>query len=310
MELTPPTKEQREMIFKEINLNSEQLKRDTSSLKDWLRSQPHLPHDLDDKVLASFIVGCKNSLERSKQILDAYLTNRTSCPEFYGSRDPCNPTFRRQNKLFQYIVLPGMTPEGYRVSIYRMKSADISVADFNLTTNAIKVLSSFDVRFHEDNYWAGDVIIIDCKHFTFRHLQSVTSLPLLKKYVHCGNESLPVRFKKIIFINLSSVIEPVLSLVKLILKQKFVQRMITTTEDYPFLYDHVPKEILPDEYGGKAGQIEYLNDCWQQKVESYREWFLQDTNRKVDESKRPEKSVYKSKQLFGIEGSFKTLTLD
>uniref|UniRef100_A0A1B6IBB7 CRAL-TRIO domain-containing protein n=1 Tax=Homalodisca liturata TaxID=320908 RepID=A0A1B6IBB7_9HEMI len=309
MELTPPTKEQLERIFKDINLNSSQLQRDTKSLKDWLLSQPHLPHDLDDRMLTTFIVGCKNSLERSKQILDAYLSNRTSCPEFYSSRDPCDPTFRQRNKFFQYIVLPGMTPEGYRVSIYRMNPIPDDGNDFNLTTNAIKVLSSYDVRFHEDNYWAGDIIIIDCRHFTFRQLQAVT-LPVLKKYVHCGNESLPVRYKKIIFINLSSIIEPVLSIVKRILKQKFVQRMITTTEDYPFLFDHVPREMLPDEYGGSAGQVDSLNDSWQQKVESYQEWFLQDMNRKVDESKRPEKSVYKPKQLFGIEGSFKTLTID
>lgn len=54
--------------------------------------------DLDDTLLASFLVGSKNSLERSKHILDTYLTNRTTCPDFYQSRDPCDEDFRKVNK--------------------------------------------------------------------------------------------------------------------------------------------------------------------------------------------------------------------
>lgn len=42
-------------------------------------------------------------------------------------------------------------------------------------------------------------------------------------------ESLPVRYKKIIFINLSAVGEPVVNMVKKVLKQKFVQRVSIRT---------------------------------------------------------------------------------
>lgn len=55
----------------------------------------------------------------------------------------------------------------------------------------------------------------------------------------------------------------------------------------------------------------HVSDAWQLKMESYRGWFLKDMKRQVDESLRPEKSKYKPKeQLFGIEGSFKTLSID
>lgn len=89
----------------------------------------------------------------------------------------------------QYFVLPKMTPEGYRVSVFCMQSADVSSSDFNLRLNAIKVLSSFDVRLLEETYWAGDIIVLNCKHFGLKHLQSVATLPLLKKYIHCANVS-------------------------------------------------------------------------------------------------------------------------
>lgn len=56
----------------------------------------------------------------------------------------------------------------------------------------------------------------------------------------------------------------------------------------------------------------YFSDSWQTKIESYQDWFLKDMTRKVDESKRPEKSNAKPKQLpvFGTEGSFRKLTID
>lgn len=50
-------------------------------------------------ILASFIMGSKNSIERSKQLLDSYLTNRTSCPDFFANRDPCDPAIVKHSKL-------------------------------------------------------------------------------------------------------------------------------------------------------------------------------------------------------------------
>lgn len=90
----------------------------------------------------------------------------------------------------QYFVLPKMTPEGYRVSVFRLQSPDLSAADIDLRLNAIKVLSSYDTRFQEENYWAGDVIIVDFENFSLKHLQAVTVLPLLRKYMHCANVSI------------------------------------------------------------------------------------------------------------------------
>ncbi|XP_054278213.1 alpha-tocopherol transfer protein-like [Macrosteles quadrilineatus] len=311
MELVPPSRETLKNIFQSINLNTEQHRRDTELLKTWLNSQPHLPHDLDDSLLSSFLVGCKNSLERAKTALDSYLTNRTTCPDFYQHRDPCDPAFRKMSRVVRYVTLPRMTTEGYRVTIYSLVSPDTPAKDIDLCLNASKVLCSYDVRFLEDPFWAGDVIVIDSKNYTLTQLPALMVLPVLKKYIHCVTNTLPVRFKKIIFINMSPVVEIILKTIKPLLKQKIAQRIIATSEDHKFLYNHVPQDILPEEYGGKAGKLTELNDAWQLKVESYREWFLNDMKRKVDESLRPEKSKYKPKeQMFGVEGSFKTLTID
>lgn len=49
----------------------------------------------EDITLGGFIVGSKNSLQRAKQLLDNYFTNRNAVPEFYSNRDPLNEEIQK-----------------------------------------------------------------------------------------------------------------------------------------------------------------------------------------------------------------------
>lgn len=41
---------------------------------------------------------------------------------------------------------------------------------------------------------------------------------------------------------------------------------VTTTQDHRFLYNHIPQDILPDEYGGDAGKIDDLNGLYLKRL--------------------------------------------
>lgn len=72
----------------------------------------------------------------------------------------------------------------------------------------------------------------------------------------------------------------------------------------------IPAEILPNELGGKAGPLMELHNKQVKKLESYRDWFLEEQdNCRVDESKRAGKGRTAT-DLFGVEGSFKKLDID
>lgn len=45
--------------------------------------------------------------------------------------------------------------------------------------------------------------------------------------------------------------------------------------DIETLYDHVPKEYLPKEYGGSAGTIEEIGNYWKDKMIDSRELILE-----------------------------------
>jgi hypothetical protein len=87
--------------------------------------------------------------------------------------------------------------------------------------------------------------------------------------------------------------------------------------------------LLPEEYGGNAGPvaklicrkinifseqrcvtaIDFILGAYAKELLEYNDWFLADANSGVDEKKRPGKPKT-SQDLFGLEGSFKQLTVD
>lgn len=59
------------------------------------------------------------------------------------------------------------------------------------------------------------------------------------------------------------------------------------------LYEHIPKEILPEEYGGDAGPISDITKRWEEKFLEYREYFVED-----DKFERIESEVLKENKSF------------
>lgn len=75
------------------------------------------------------------------------------------------------------------------------------------------------------------------------------------------------------------------------------------------LYQHIPKSLLPTEYGGDAGPIQDIIDQWEKKILEYRDYFLEEKNYGTDEKKRPGKPK-NAENLFGVDGSFRKLNVD
>ncbi|XP_032691515.1 alpha-tocopherol transfer protein-like isoform X1 [Odontomachus brunneus] len=306
MLLIQPTDEMSKQIRVGLNENPMTRDKDVEIIKEWLAKQPHLPHFDDDQRIMTFLRGCNFSLERCKKKLDMYFTMRAALPEFFADRDVTRPVMQDVVKVVQVPVLPGLTKEGNRVVL--MRGVDKDLPTPNVTEAMKLVLMIGDVRLREESHGvAGDIYILDAAVATPTHFAKFTP-PLVKKFLVCVQEAYPAKLKQVHVVNVSPFVDTILNFVKPFLKEK-VRERIFMHSNINTLYEYVPKDILPTEYGGDAGPIQVIHEKWLKKLEEYKPWFAQQETMKANESLRPDKPKTHD-DLFGLDGSFRQLMID
>lgn len=306
MTLVQPSPEMQIHIRKALNEDVDRRQSDLEHIKEWLTKQPHLPDSWDDERIMTFLRGCKFSLEKTKRKLDMYFTMRTACPEFFSNRDVTRPELQHIAQLAHIPPLPGLTPDGKRIIVMRGKDKDIETPP--LADVAKLVLMIGDVRLAaEETGVAGDVYILDASVASASHFSKV-SPSLAKKFLVCVQEAYPVKLKEVHVVNVSPLVDTIVQFVKPFIKEK-IRNRIHLHSSFESLHQMIPKDILPEEYGGTAGKIQEFHDAWMKKLEEYGPWFKAQEDLKADESKRPGKPTNYD-DLFGIDGSFRQLAID
>lgn len=146
----------------------------------------------------------------------------------------------------------------------------------------------------------GDVPIFDMTGFTYRHVTKLT-LSTLRCYMKFTQEAFPVRLKQIHLINVSPVLSKVLFVLRPFMKAKVRDLLNFHSPDSTTLYEHVPQELLPTEYGGKAGSMCDIKKNFVRDVEKNRDYLIDDNYWK------PRDSNNNASQL---ESNLRTLSID
>lgn len=165
-----------------------------------------------------------------------------------------------------------------------------------------------DVRLAEEAIGiAGDIFILDASVASPTHFAKF-SPAVVKKFFIAVQEAYPVKVKEVHVINVSSIVDTIMNFVKPFIKEK-IRNRITFHSDMESLYKCVPKDLLPNEYGGKAGKLSDLNQQWKEKLSEYTTWFKDQESKKSNESLRPG-APKTSDELFGMDGTFRQLSID
>nr|XP_049699437.1 alpha-tocopherol transfer protein isoform X2 [Helicoverpa armigera]XP_049699438.1 alpha-tocopherol transfer protein isoform X2 [Helicoverpa armigera]XP_049699439.1 alpha-tocopherol transfer protein isoform X2 [Helicoverpa armigera] len=304
--LVQPKGELWERIRVELNENVNTRDQDLAAIKEWLRKQPHLPDEWEDRCLLTFLRGCSFSLEKCKRKLDMYFTMRAACPEFFTNRDITRPELMDLMSRAQGPTMPGLTPSGKRVTICRGLDKNLDTHQLN---DAFKIAMMIgDVRLMEEiKGVAGDVYILDASIVAPSHLGKI-SPSALKKFFICVQEAYPIKLKEVHVVNATPLIDALFNIIKPFLKEKMRKR-IHFHSSFTALHEYVPKELLPEEYGGTGCSLDEINNAWVKKLEEYRDWFKKQESIKADEALRPGKPTNYD-ELFGIDGSFRQLSID
>lgn len=93
------------------------------------------------------------------------------------------------------------------------------------------------------------------------------------------------------------------------LKKELMDMIHVHTSMDTFIEKFIPKEIMPNEYGGAAGTVKEIIDRVYGDVRNSQAFFTEEESRRVNEKLRPGKPKTES-DIFGTEGNFKQLQFD
>lgn len=289
-----------------MNEKPERIQEDIALLRQWIAKSPHLRSRIDDQFLVAFLRGC---LERAKEKLDMFYTVRTMSPELIRTRDPLDPKTREIIRMGVGVPLPFTDgPDAPRVLLIRPAAYDpprITIEE----VIRVSTMANDIMMLEDDNFViAGQVGILDLSNVTVNHFLQFTP-SFVKKMTMMSQEASPLRQKGFHYINTPNGFELVFNMFKNFMSEKNKSRLYVHGSDLESLYKHVPRRLLPQEYGGEAGPIQNIIDYWEQKIIAYRDYFLEEDQYGTDEKKRPGRPK-NAETLFGVEGSFRKLEVD
>ncbi|XP_067008098.1 alpha-tocopherol transfer protein-like [Anabrus simplex] len=164
-----------------------------------------------------------------------------------------------------------------------------------------------DIRLLEDTC-LSDILVFDLTGFTMVHLAQHT-LPLLKKFMFVGQKAFPIRQRAVHIIYTPPFVDKILLLFKPLMKEKLIKRLYLHPQGLGSLFEHVPRSLFPEDYGGDQPSLREIQETWGKKLFNNREFFIKEENVFTDESKRPGKAC-RAEDIFGMEGSFRSLSID
>ncbi|XP_017866490.1 PREDICTED: alpha-tocopherol transfer protein-like [Drosophila arizonae] len=306
-EIRPISAELRQVAETELNEVPSRLPDDLKALRDWLAKQPHLKARQDAQFLVAFLRGCKFSLEKAKSKLDYFYTLKTMMPEVFANRemDERNIAVCRAGT---YVRLPKpFGPGGPRIQL-----TDYS----NFESNGFKLIDLFRyqttlleqlVREDDNAVISGTIEIINMSKMSLS-LVAQMDISLIKKMGVFADKGTPIRLKGVHLVNCPKEAITVLNLGRSLMPAK-LQSRFHVHRNMEELSQIIPREYMPEEYGGSNGRIADIVAQAEQDMLSYSNYLKEESNYGVDEQLRPGKRLT-ADSLFGIEGSFRKLDID
>ncbi|KDR08116.1 alpha-tocopherol transfer protein-like isoform X2 [Zootermopsis nevadensis] len=290
-----------EEFSKNINMKQEHIE----YLRNWMSKQPHLPSEVTDEQLILFLHSCQNHLEACKRTIQAYYKIRSNSPEIFGNRDPNGHDVQQVLSILEFAVLPKKDQHGNAVMAVRF--SDLDVTKFSHSGALKTYFMVQDVFMLENGTVPGYVFLMDPKGCRFEHLSRLT-LSYTKMYAEYIQDAFPGNVVANHFLNANYVTKAMMAMLKPFLKSCMSRKIFIHTS-MNTLYDHVSKDALPKEYGGKLDSLTTYHKMMVAQLGHYRNWFQEEETFLMDESKRPEKQK-DERRVLDNEHSTKMLEID
>ncbi|CAL7938441.1 unnamed protein product [Xylocopa violacea] len=251
-----------------------------AEIRQWIMENEDLHAPTDDFFILRFLRACKFNTEKTKSKLRNYHKQRTNLPEWYSERDPFLPELEEFFDLGVLLPLRKLDNEGRMVVIIRAAVHSPSRHKMSDMLKASLMILDLALRDHEPVTIHGITAILDIGGITYEH---VLQLPpnVIKNLVHAWQGCYPVRIYSLDFINAHRFVNAVLNIFRSFMNNKLKQRVHTHARGKLKLYESLPINILPEEYGGSNGTVKELSEYWKRAARENREWFAEEEKYKL-----------------------------
>lgn len=205
--------------------------------------------------------------EKAQQLLVLNLEVREQNPVLFLNRDILSEELQQAARTMTFIPMSKPTSKLQNVNIMHLADEDPNSYDVVGITRLIHAI--FDARFvmcEGSELTCGEIGICDMKGFSFRHmLKAIRHTSIMSGHMKYSEEAMPTKIIQNHFINCSSIVHRLMTIFKPFMKQETIDTIKFHVE-MDTLYEYVPRELLPNEYGGTAGSLSDLHDEWQEKL--------------------------------------------
>ncbi|XP_046964296.1 alpha-tocopherol transfer protein-like [Vanessa cardui] len=294
-------------IRKQYNLDKPgQMKEAISILHNWVQQQQHFKKkDFSDFYYEAVIIGCKGSIERAKNQIDKICTFRTLLPQFFQD---CNAKtdFADLHEIVHTAILPKLTDDHYRVQINKFTVNVIKPSQF-MDYYRYNVIQAEYIKAHD--YLNGFIIVIDLSETNMVDFVSKISPTELRQILTIHMEGYGVKIKAIHIISASKLVSTLVSILKQVLSTKMGDR-INVHKNFEEIHNHLPKEILPEDFGGNERSLKVLQQEWLDVLSSEEHIrHMQVVNAAGTDENFRRKDCFND-QYAGMPGTFRMLSVD
>ncbi|CAH2266262.1 jg17823 [Pararge aegeria aegeria] len=277
---------------------------DIAKLRQWVKTQPHLPEEhITDLDLILAYHCCNRSSELAKQVLDLNLTLRTLFNNYFKNRK-VDAEIEQNVKDIVLTTLPMRTSEGYR--IFYSHLIDYNPKHFNFGQALSHIIYVAQL---EEGTWPGFLLVVDFEGVTLGHLARM-DLQNIQQLLYYLQEAILVKLMGLHFMNAPSFIDKLLLMMKPFMKKTLMDVLHIHTTGSKTLEKFLPIEALPKESGGEYKTYQEITDDVLERLRDYKDFFEQENKKRVIETLRPGKPKTISDIFGGVEGSFKKLEID
>ncbi|XP_045181950.2 alpha-tocopherol transfer protein-like isoform X2 [Mercenaria mercenaria] len=297
-----------ELIIKaevELNEKPEWRERDIQALRDMILKKPELKIRMDDAYLLRFLRAKKFDYDRAFNLIMKHFRMRAD---------------EKNKQLFENLrpsavkhvldagvtgVLPHRDRQGRRVMIFRPGKWDPTkyAIDDIFRANFISLTKLVE---DDETQITGIIMIADLDGLSLNHAKNISPF-YAKKISGLLQDSFPMRFKGIHYVNEPVVFDMVFAVIRPFMKQKILDRIHFHGSKYEELSEFIDTQYLPSEYGGTAPP--FSNEEWTRTLLACEDEFVEDSKYGLVKAIAKPQTTCKDDTLDCLAGSYMNIDM-